>query len=207
MTYVFDYVKCKHCKKEFLVERQLIGTDHTVGLLVTCKECARRAIEERSPYTEAFKKQHPVEYEEIKKWATSAETIKIVINDCYGGFSLSNEALLLLVKRNADCITEMKVEEYTRYVNRFLMELEPFKDAFQQQRGLLYKDGCVYFFNRCQYSLRASKDLVEVVEELGERANGPCAKLKIVEVPAGIEWTIEEYDGNEWVAEKHRVWM
>jgi hypothetical protein len=30
--------------------------------------------------------------------------------------------------------------------------------------------------------------------------------LLIVEVPADVDWYIEEYDGLEWVAEKHRTW-
>jgi hypothetical protein len=25
-------------------------------------------------------------------------------------------------------------------------------------------------------------------------------------VPDGVEWTVEEYDGREWVAEVHRTW-
>jgi hypothetical protein len=30
--------------------------------------------------------------------------------------------------------------------------------------------------------------------------------LKIVEVPADVEWVIDVYDGNEHVAEAHRTW-
>lgn len=48
--------------------------------------------------------------------------------------------------------------------------------------------------------------LVQVVREMGSSANGKYAKLKIVEIPGDIEWEIAEYDGNEWVAEKHRTW-
>ena len=48
--------------------------------------------------------------------------------------------------------------------------------------------------------------LVKVVEELGEKANTPCSKLKIVEIPDEIDWVIEEYDGIEHVAEAHRTW-
>ena len=48
--------------------------------------------------------------------------------------------------------------------------------------------------------------LVAIVRELGADANGDYADLKIVEVPYGVEWTIKEYDGVEWVAEKHRTW-
>jgi len=53
---------------------------------------------------------------------------------------------------------------------------------------------------------RADPKLIQVVEELGDKANGSCAKLEIVEIPDGVDWQIEEYDGNEHVAEKHRTW-
>lgn len=49
--------------------------------------------------------------------------------------------------------------------------------------------------------------LVQVVQELGDAASGSHAELKIVEIPAGVEWQIEEYDGLEWIAEKHRTWQ
>jgi hypothetical protein len=48
--------------------------------------------------------------------------------------------------------------------------------------------------------------LVEVVEVLGEAANGFAANLKIVEIPEDVEWCVEENDGREWVSEKHRTW-
>ena len=49
--------------------------------------------------------------------------------------------------------------------------------------------------------------LIKIVRDLGMTANGAHANLKIVEVPPDVEWQIEEYDGNEWVAEKHRIWQ
>ena len=48
--------------------------------------------------------------------------------------------------------------------------------------------------------------LVKIVQDLKEDSYGKYAELKIVEVPADVEWTIDEYDGVEWVAEKHRTW-
>ena len=48
--------------------------------------------------------------------------------------------------------------------------------------------------------------LVEIVEQLGESANTRFSELKVVEIPDDVEWGIEEYDGNEWIAEKHRTW-
>lgn len=58
-----------------------------------------------------------------------------------------------------------------------------------------------------QYSMdRGSVWLVQVVETLGAKANGPYSALKVVEIPDDVEWEIEEYDGSEWVAERHRTW-
>ena len=48
--------------------------------------------------------------------------------------------------------------------------------------------------------------LVEIVEQLGEAANTRFSELQVVEIPDDVEWEIEEYDGNEWIAEKHRTW-
>ncbi len=48
--------------------------------------------------------------------------------------------------------------------------------------------------------------LIEIVEKLGEEANGDSAELRIVEIPEDVNWYIEEYDGSEWVAERHRTW-
>ena len=53
---------------------------------------------------------------------------------------------------------------------------------------------------------RADLKLVECVEKLGEDADGTFAELKVVNIPDDVEWTIEEYDGIEWVSEKHRTW-
>lgn len=48
--------------------------------------------------------------------------------------------------------------------------------------------------------------LIAVVKQLGERANEVYSKLKIVTIPDDVEWTVQEYDGLEWVAEAHRTW-
>ena len=53
---------------------------------------------------------------------------------------------------------------------------------------------------------RDDPKLVECVESLGKRANGQSADLKVVKIPDGVDWEIEEYDGSEWVAEKHKTW-
>jgi hypothetical protein len=48
--------------------------------------------------------------------------------------------------------------------------------------------------------------LVRIVEKLGKAAWGTYSELKIIEVPDDVNWYIEEYDGLEHVAERHRTW-
>ena len=64
----------------------------------------------------------------------------------------------------------------------------------------MVKQGCTNFHER------TNPCLIAIVEELGEEASARHAKLKVIEIPDGIEYTIEEYDGKEWVAEVHRTW-
>jgi hypothetical protein len=91
---------------------------------------------------------------------------KVVINRCFGGFSISQEAVNRLAKL----------------------------------KGVLPEDIDSYDLER------DDPLLVQVVEELKEKANGSCAYLNIVEIPDEVEFIIEEYDGSEHVAEKHRTW-
>ena len=48
--------------------------------------------------------------------------------------------------------------------------------------------------------------LVECVEKLGDTANTTYEKLRIVEIPDDVEWTITQHYGIEQVEEVHRVW-
>jgi hypothetical protein len=41
--------------------------------------------------------------------------------------------------------------------------------------------------------------LVQVVEELGSRAETNFSKFEIVELPSGTKYRIQEYDGLEWI--------
>jgi hypothetical protein len=53
---------------------------------------------------------------------------------------------------------------------------------------------------------RTHPRLIEVVERLGVKANGEFASLEVVEIPDDVkDWRIEEYDGQETIAEG-RTW-
>jgi len=111
--------------------------------------------------------------------------MKVVINSDYGGFNLSDEA----------------TELYAKYKG---LELRKTEREPGSVLGTDYYLGDEWFNYR--EIPRNDTDLVRVVSELGEKANGFCASLKIVDIPTDVQWFIEEYDGNEWVAEKHRTW-
>ena len=53
---------------------------------------------------------------------------------------------------------------------------------------------------------RDDAHLIAVVELMGRAADGGYAELKIIEIPDDINWYVEEYDGREWVAERHQTW-
>ena len=114
--------------------------------------------------------------------------VKIVINSDYGGFSLSDEAILEYGKRKG--LNLVKDENTSWNISIF------YKDSADKEN---------YFEDR--EIPRNDPDLVTVVEVLGESANGFAASLKIVEIPEDVDWYVEENDGREWVAEKHRTWL
>lgn len=64
-------------------------------------------------------------------------------------------------------------------------------------------------YNLAEYHWEIRRDdpqLVQTVLRLGAAANTPYSELKVVEIPDGVQWQIEEYDGREWIAEAHRTW-
>lgn len=109
---------------------------------------------------------------------------KIVINTIHGGFGLSHDAMV----RYADLKGIKLVAEGT---GRSLVPYHYWVDNEAFRDGDIDRDDPV---------------LVQVVEEMGGKANGRYADLKVVEIPDDVQWTIDEYDGSEWVAEVHRTW-
>ncbi len=63
------------------------------------------------------------------------------------------------------------------------------------------------FINKSDSKWRTDNDLINLLEEKGSKyVSGPCSSLKIVEIHDDVEWEVEEYDGSEWISEKHRTW-
>ena len=143
--------------------------------------------------------------------------MKVVINECYGGFGLSKEAC----QRYFD----LKGQQVWIEVDKKFSALDMFTVwLVSPEKRLEIKEGEAYYKmsrdERTDYNWKYSQQiwyqgdnltrndpiLVQVVEEMGDKAWGRYAKLAIVEIPDDVQWIIEENDGMEWVAEKHRTW-
>lgn len=124
---------------------------------------------------------------------------KIVYNACYGGFGLSHEAVLRYAelkgiklyfeqqKYSTYCYYLIPVEEYNRI--RAAEQTKPISSG-------RFKESNAAYFSPTSIE-RADPILVQVVEELGEQANGNYARLIITDIPAGTLYRVEEYDGYE----------
>lgn len=137
--------------------------------------------------------------------------MKLVINKCFGGFSLSEAALRRLAELRGH---EIYVEPNPRFrifkdywkvpADKRPAEID-WAAASTEERAA-YNASMEDAMMKVRPEDRSEGALVQVVEELGDKASGDCAALKVVEIPDGVEYTIEEYDGREHVAESHRTW-
>lgn len=143
---------------------------------------------------------------------------KIVINKCYGGFNLSALAVARLAelqgKKAYFFVTDwLKGSVGEHPVSQVTIE-EADKSfmfsAFDSPDYLAHqKDNAWWAAHNIEDGRECERDnpfLIQVVEELGAKANGKHASLRIVEIPDGVDWVIDEYDGLEAVEEAHRRW-
>lgn len=164
--------------------------------------------------------------------------MKVVVNRCFGGFSISPKAIKRMAELNGkECyffkgysigelepitfeeaqknnfsISAFTVPDPNQYLLTFtnksgLPEFKtiPWEKMTKKQReeqNTRYAE--IIIENRPEN--RADPLLVQVVEELGEEADGACASLRIVEIPDDVKWFIDDYDGQETIREEHRSW-
>lgn len=113
----------------------------------------------------------------------------IVINKQHGGFGLSREAQLAYLERSNipyKLVDRDDRHSTQRYGPHIMVNGQHWYDK------MIHRDDPV---------------LVEIVREFGEAGWGEHAALKVIRIPADVDWVIEDYDGKEWVAEVHRIWQ
>jgi hypothetical protein len=147
--------------------------------------------------------------------------MKVVINRCWGGFSLSPKAVARMAElQGRPCyFFDISGREKARRISieqaegTFIwsaMDIpeqpeEPKSGASREERTK-YNDEYEKHGIDSSPKNRHDPILVRVVEELGEEASGKMAKLHIVEIPDGVEYEIDDYDGMESIHETHRSW-
>jgi len=132
--------------------------------------------------------------------------IKLVINVCFGGFGISDLALERYAEIKGIKIYKSSKEAvfgYSYYLcpeEEYLQIEEEDKNSSDPYSRSKHLDLAYYNFER------TDPILIQVVEELGEASFGDYSELRVIEIPNGVPYAIEEYDGNEHVAEEHRTW-
>ena len=102
--------------------------------------------------------------------------MKVLVNKCYGGYGTSVEARLEWLKRNNKVFTVID-DSYNLVVE------------MDGEKQYIHLD-------------RADPILIELYEEKGsEFVSGRTAELKLEEIPDDCQYSIGEYDGQEWIEE------
>ena len=127
--------------------------------------------------------------------------VRVVYNGCYGGFSLSKEAC----QRYWDTKGQQVWIEDGDISNMFTVWLVSPEERLEEKDWYSMTTEERIAYNK-QYSEQTWCDrsvsrhdpiLVQVVEELGDKANGAYANLCIAEVDG--KYRLDEYDGYESV--------
>jgi hypothetical protein len=140
--------------------------------------------------------------------------MKVVINRCYGGFGLSHEAEMRYFEIKGITVYPEQSKDSWKFWTYWTVKPE---DRIESKEGedfykMPMEERAAYnkaYSEQTIYVREIARDdpaLIQAVEELGKKANGDHADLKVVEIPDGVEYSIEEYDGMEHVAEQHRTW-
>ena len=102
--------------------------------------------------------------------------MKVLINRCYGGYGTSIEAGLEWLKRNNKVFTVLD-DSYNLVVEM---------------------DGEKHYIDLD----REDPILIELYEKKGSQfVSGNHAQLELTEIPDGCEYSVGEYDGQEWIDE------
>jgi hypothetical protein len=145
--------------------------------------------------------------------------MKIVINDCFGGFGLSDAAYEQLIawgvpvrkynEQKKDPTTNLYLPEPANDGEViFDRELTPLGENVFNDLYHKYKPNAIggRYWDSWTRENRSHPLVVRVVEALGAAASGKHSCLKVVEIPDGVDYSVEEYDGQEHIAERHRTW-
>jgi hypothetical protein len=127
---------------------------------------------------------------------------KIVYNACFGGFGLSREAVLRYAEIKG--VTVYHRPDGFGMSHYYLCPQEEYERLRKEEEESTttgwrrYARSNALYFSPSDIA-RNDPALVQVVEELDDKASGSYSKLRIKELEAGTMYRIDEYDGSETV--------
>jgi hypothetical protein len=195
MEEILNY-KCSVCSCNFTDAEG--GVDGHFGMLPVafCPTCFSCMIDMAEQYLDTGDMEFEEEFEEelTEEQEETFEALRgmryVVINRCHGGFGLNWDAQIAYLNRAG--ITYTLVDRVSRDdTQRFGQEIKLASGDAWYDREIARDDPV----------------LVSLVREMGEAVNSEFANLRVVKIPGDVEWAIDEYDGLEWVSEKHRTWQ
>jgi len=121
--------------------------------------------------------------------------MKVAINECYGGFSVSEKVIEALKEKGIHVQCKGYASNFSKANVKF-------------SKMSFYLNNDDFSIESNDYNeWRRDTRLIEVIEEIGlENSNGSLSNLSIKDIPDDVEYTIEDYDGIESIHEVHRSW-
>lgn len=136
--------------------------------------------------------------------------MKVILNKCYGGFSVSPKVYELYAKSIGKKAYFYNMQ-YSDGIVKYIKTDEPtfFSSCFLRDYGDIVQENEINWTKENLHvdgSYREDKKLIEIVKKLGDKANSPYSNLKIVEIPDGMQYVIDDYDGIETLHEDVETW-
>lgn len=135
------------------------------------------------------------------------DTKKVILNKCYGGSRPSYAAYMYYAQKKGWDIFAYTMDGFHSYRRaekpsdlRFAtFTIKDYGDnpkSFDWENDVLYLGG----------DFREDPVLIEVVEALGKAASSELSRLVVVEIPADLDYVIDDYDGVETLHQRVEEW-
>jgi hypothetical protein len=136
--------------------------------------------------------------------------MKIVINTCQCGFVLSDEAILRYAEIKGIQIWIEGKSEWSYWLlppeDRVSFTInQDYYSMSKEDRNEYGRKYLEQIFRPYEIE-RTDPVLIQVVEELGDKAVKYGAKLKVVEIPDDVNWELNQDYGRERISEIGRTW-
>jgi len=134
--------------------------------------------------------------------------MKVILNKCFGGFSPSHEAYKLYAKKKGLKLFAYELSADLRYKRAddktgILITYTTRDYGDHPKYNVFFEENDILYLGSDH---REDPVLIEVVEELGKKASSFVSDLRIVNIPDGMDYVIDEYDGIETLHARVQEW-